>query len=560
MLIEPPPARRHAGTSMATRKRPGSLTKVLYVLIAVYGSLAAFLFRSFYLSNEGSKVEEEKFGHGEEPKEDRESTVESSSSTSPPLGRLRCEIYGGPSDKAAQEMVYWRDIPQDDAHKNVFRSAKQRKFVSMEADAGGFNNVRMSVECGMALAYATGRTFVLPPRQGVYLLEDGVSWRDFYDLEGLDVIETKEFLEEQVMGTGNIRDRTTGSHVVPPLNRTDWTNLKERDVQTPDEDRQLDFFFRTIGISPKFLPGEKIVFVPTKPFVNKEEWRSTESALMKEFKEGSSENHHATPVNASAAERLTEVFRGQDLWPYDNTIHDAPLVHLMADDEKMIRIMTHFYYFLFFEDWKADLRIKRYVRDKLRYKDELFCAAARVVERVRQESHRQGNNGVFYTYHVRRNDFVWIDLLKNASQLLKATNDLVPVNATVFIATDEHSKAWFAPMRDWFSGVHFIDDFTDVLQGIPSGYYGVLDELVAARGEKFMGVYHSTFTGHIAHMRGYYSQAEKKDHGWELGLTESYFYVPEEFKWFFRSFQPVGQHDVVDAAFPMAWRDIDQGI
>lgn len=35
--------------------------------------------------------------------------------------------------------------------------------------------------------------------------------------------------------------------------------------------------------------------------------------------------------------------------------------------------------FLFFADWRHDLWTKRFVRDHLRYVDEIQCAAARVV-------------------------------------------------------------------------------------------------------------------------------------------------------------------------------------
>jgi hypothetical protein len=37
---------------------------------------------------------------------------------------------------------------------------------------------------------------------------------------------------------------------------------------------------------------------------------------------------------------------------------------------------VHFYAFLFFEDWHTDLWVKRFVRDHLRYLDEIQCAAA----------------------------------------------------------------------------------------------------------------------------------------------------------------------------------------
>lgn len=35
--------------------------------------------------------------------------------------------------------------------------------MTLQKDLGGFNNIRLSLECGVAFAAATGRTFVIPP-------------------------------------------------------------------------------------------------------------------------------------------------------------------------------------------------------------------------------------------------------------------------------------------------------------------------------------------------------------------------------------------------------------
>ena len=45
-----------------------------------------------------------------------------------------------------------------------------QKYLTFEYDAGGWNNVRMGVECVVVFAHATGRTLVAPPAQNLYLL------------------------------------------------------------------------------------------------------------------------------------------------------------------------------------------------------------------------------------------------------------------------------------------------------------------------------------------------------------------------------------------------------
>ena len=58
------------------------------------------------------------------------------------------------------------------------------------------------------------------------------------------------------------------------------------------------------------------------------------------------------------------------------------------------------------------MQSKRFVRDHLRYIDEIVCAAGRVVEAVRLRSSSNGTttgggggDGVFDSMHIRRGDF-----------------------------------------------------------------------------------------------------------------------------------------------------------
>ena len=64
----------------------------------------------------------------------------------PVLSQLSCEAFGGPPDEHAQEMVYWADIPSDQTYMSPFHNGNQheddRKFMTLEPDGGGWNNIR----------------------------------------------------------------------------------------------------------------------------------------------------------------------------------------------------------------------------------------------------------------------------------------------------------------------------------------------------------------------------------------------------------------------------------
>jgi len=79
-----------------------------------------------------------------------------------------------------KELVYWEHHPQDfshlplqqwynnnDATTDSTSTSNSNNYLTFEPDTGGFSSQRMVLEHMIALAYALGRTLVLPPRQGM---------------------------------------------------------------------------------------------------------------------------------------------------------------------------------------------------------------------------------------------------------------------------------------------------------------------------------------------------------------------------------------------------------
>jgi hypothetical protein len=266
-----------------------------------------------------------------------------------------------------------------------------------------------------------------------------------------------------------------------------------------------------------------------------------------------------TPVYAPAEERLKEMIAGRTtICAYDEKMQSERVVHLMGDNDSGARMLVHFYAFLFFEDYHQDLWTKRFVRDHLRYIDEIQCAAARVVHALRKVAKDHGNpNGEFDTFHIRRGDFQYKNTQVEADEIYRNVKDVLEENSTVFIATDEKNKTFFDPLAEHYH-LYFLSDFRDLVEDVNANYFGMLDQLIASRGRAFVGAFFSTFTAYINRMRGYHSQKDELI-GYEKGELKSFYYAPLQRKWLQTSYRAV-QSPIWASEFPVGWRDIDNDV
>ena len=355
----------------------------------------------------------------------------------------------------------------------------------------------------ITMAHAMNRILVMPPSQGMYLLRKDrgkqrvhFSFDDFYHLEqvgyehvGLNVISMEEFLQTEAM-VGNLVNKTTGAVAFPPNNRTNWDGI---------DPKPLKEYLRDVTVTPlDWAPGSCLVAFPSDD--GKEHYDEL-NEMMKELKTNFPKVQEfidePVPVDAPAPERLRETVAGQvkKLCVYDEKMQEAPVVHFMCYHKMRVRFLTHFYAFLFFEDWKQDLWTKRFVRDHLRYSDEIQCAAARVVAAIRDRARSRdpnGNvNGEFDSFHIRRvslrilystlvychhltyhlhyirsqGDFQYKNTRLEADQIYENVKDEIRENTTVFVATDHQGKPFFKNLQDHYDLV-FLKDFKHELEGV----------------------------------------------------------------------------------------------
>jgi hypothetical protein len=517
-------------------------------------------FRELEKPNEGEEWDQEEPREEEPPVEEKRLAADDSSSSSL-LAGLNCGNYGGPSPELAQEMVYWSDIPLDAQYKSPFY--KQRRYMTFEPDGGGWNNIRMAMETVVGLAVATGRTLVLPPEQRMYLLRKDTgkqrthfSFAHFFPMLeiaqehiGLQVLTMDEFLKAEAM-TGNLRDKTTGKVSFPPNNQTNWDGSNDVKV--------LKEWLRNVTHTPLWNPGHCLAAFPASGDIREVENLQN---MMQQIAHTDEEEFlgRPVPVDASTVDRMAENRAGRkELCVYDHEMQQELVVHFMCYHKMRIRLLVHFYAFLFFEDWKQDLWMKRFIRDHVRYVDEIQCAAARVVGAVRERARKRGGNGDFDAFHIRRGDFQYKKTRISAEEIYENVHDKLTGNKTVYIATDERDKKFFDPLREHYDIV-FLDDFHHELEGVNSNLFGMLDQLIASRGHVFVGCWFSTFTGYITRIRGYHS-VKNKEPGYEKGeLPTTFYYATKDKKLEMLTYTPV-RRGFFNREFPTSWRDIDKGI
>jgi len=382
---------------------------------------------------------------------------------------LNCSTHGGPYDyESVEEMVYWKDIPQDLLYKSRFASNETR-YLTFDTDLSGFNNQRMVWEINLVTAIVTGRTMVLPRGRYVSHLEQHgtLALHEFFNLQ--------EMPNFQVMGVDEfIRKEGTIDKLHIPTNFTDFyernnhrikrellkngttvyhvdtNNTDYHDHYLLDRFREIVCQVTKIGKKPcsnftKWIERRHAVyskendswfyvyfldeFFSKHPKVYSPPWGTNRCVLtipsnnsadperMHDwidfgFKKSNSWMQrrlpfvgHPAEVNAPPTLRLAQMYQDREgLCVYSEDVQTQKYFHMQDRVEVKSRLIGHWYDYMFFEDWREDLWAKRFVRDKIRYPDSLQCASARVVAQLRKLALQHNSDGKFHTMHIRRTD------------------------------------------------------------------------------------------------------------------------------------------------------------
>lgn len=309
--------------------------------------------------------------------------------------------------QSVQDIVYWYDIPSDAKYINPFQKLVQRqqrqnpnhdteKYFLFEHDSAGFNNLRMSFENSILLGISTGRTIVLPPKQPISMFRETkqhthrFAMNEIYDFDhiqvefgkaGIHVLTMTEFLEQVVM-KGKLLDQKNQKVVFPPGNKTRWEEGGDPDT--------LKEWLRDTIYSEPWDASDHFVFWPNEGHILNNSNMEYSLNLTKRSEYYDDFVDDPVPVNGTIIDRLSEFRSGggrsrDHVAIYKGQMEQQKVILFKTGLYEGGRLLSPFYTFHFFEDWRQDLWSKRFVRDHLRYNDEIMCAAARIVADIKHK-------------------------------------------------------------------------------------------------------------------------------------------------------------------------------
>lgn len=435
----------------------------------------------------------------------------------------QCEMY--------DYVRFWnRRFYPEDCYTSPLRPALkdktpigEQKFVVFAPDGGGWNNIRMAAEVAIVFAHTTGRTLVLPPRLQFYLLNKNKervrnrsSFDMFFDLdkvrEALTIMSMRDFLL-QVALPGLLK-----APLPQKIKEAAERSKNETDFASPGG---LWKYLEEASFVRQWEPGKFFLgfnISSTPPFFG---------------------SFDLSKSRATNPRYVSMVAHGRRLVPYDTEMHGERAIFFPGDYRTSHRILTHYYTYLYWADFHTEQIYKRIVRDRLHYRDPIFCAAGKIVRWLQQQSvalkspatarfalppwegtdekTRGGDTRVgatYFAFHVRRGDFQFKETRVSAESIWDTTKHLLDANRStlIYIATDEKDKSFFSPFMKKPFNVLFLSDFLNSPEGrammkdedFNQNYIGMIEQVVCANAHTFVGTPKSSFTGYITRMRGYY--------------------------------------------------------
>jgi len=340
----------------------------------------------------------------------------------------------------------------------------------------------MSMEIVFIIAAVTGRTLILPPDQPMYLLRHDSSNKrrglsGFFDMTGssfkkrVKVITTEEFLKKEATPNGQFS--------LPPNQYEELSTLARKgcDKKAVSCGKIHDYLMQ-FGTTPNITATHHQCLVVDHGM----------------YQRGKPDFPDRAEKFCSSGNRKTV---------YLTKEFNRPQLLYIQAGKPQTRMLAHFYGYITFTDPSTDNYFKRYIRDLLHYRHEIFCAAGNIVAALQAIAKDHGSSidpegyGGYSALHIRRGDFQYKNMKLSSQEWYENTKDILKKNEILYISTDERDKSFFEPFKQAGHRLFFLQDFTSFIEELDPNHMGMVETVVASQGRAFIGTFRSTFSGYI---------------------------------------------------------------
>jgi hypothetical protein len=385
------------------------------------------------------------------------------------------------------KMKYWKDSTKLLTKEAFYKAFPQHddKYLSIEMDTGGFNNIRLGLEAMVVYAAVTGRILVFPPATSWYLINNG------------PIVSGTQKGE-------NAKKKKKASNFIDFFDLKDMCNLircmsaeefvaKEKGNGFDVDPKQYQAYIggmRKAAYWGWSSPIETVVYIPSKKAFD----ASGEAAKLGGEFIG---NRQAIDVSESR-------------WTTPKVLHfpsDNMLRAPWADKEHNYRFLGQIAAIAAFAEPEPRKVLFELVRDRIHYLPKTFEVAAKVVAHL-------GMFG-YSSLHIRRNELQFKDVFISMEKLRENVEGLFMPGEIIYVATDQTGEHFLDALRkthtvytwsDWFAprGDNLLAD-----EDIPGGIVGQIEQVICAGGRSFAGTDFSTFSGFIPRLRAYMDAPDK---------------------------------------------------
>jgi len=353
----------------------------------------------------------------------------------------------------SQTLLYWKKHAS-----GIIKSGGGvgEKFLTFLTDCGEFDEIRMSFEHAVLIAWVTGRTLVLPLPGFWHLLGDddeGESQYDmFFDLdslrEGLPIIDSKNFLASR-----------------------GWAKAKFND------ENEYKHFLETFGTIYTYNPKSHALVYPS----------------IKAYTAAMNQTGHADNLFRLGNRELVELTDAQK---------EAEVLHLptcrIIDSlgHESVRYLGQISTTVFFARENRESVFKNFFHDNVHYTPFIFEAAAGVIATL----------GLFQysCFHIQRRNVQWASSIVSGNVSLRNTENLLNFREPIYIATDELDINEFSAFRK-NRKVYSYQDFmmTMLSKRVTRIQKGLIEQVICAGARRFFGTERSPYSSYVYRLRGY---------------------------------------------------------